>query len=82
MARKKNVAEVIVDVLASVDVRRVYGVAGDSLNGLTDAIFSHDDVAWIHVRHEEVAPLPPAPKRTSRASCASARGVRDPATCT
>ena len=55
MARKRTVAQVIVDVLASVGVKRVYGVAGDSLNGLTDAIFSHDDVAWIHVRHEEVA---------------------------
>jgi pyruvate dehydrogenase (quinone) len=54
MARKKNVAQVIVDVLASVGVRRVYGVAGDSLNGLTDAIFSREDVSWIHVRHEEV----------------------------
>ena len=38
MARKKNVAQLIVDVLARVGVRRVYGVAGDSLNGLTDAI--------------------------------------------
>jgi pyruvate dehydrogenase (quinone) len=54
MSRKKNVAEVIVDVLARADVRRVYGLAGDSLNGLTDAIFNHGDVAWIHVRHEEV----------------------------
>src|SRR3954462_12002972 len=54
MARKKNVAQVIVDVLASVGVRRVYGVAGDSLNGLTDAIFSHEDLSWVHVRHEEV----------------------------
>src|SRR3954466_2058532 len=54
MARKKNVAQVIVDVLASVGVRRVYGVAGDSLNGLTDAIFNHSDVDWVHVRHEEV----------------------------
>jgi pyruvate dehydrogenase (quinone) len=53
MARKRTVAQVIVDVLASVGVRRVYGVAGDSLNGLTDAIFSHDDVSWIHMRHEE-----------------------------
>ena len=53
MARTKSVAQVILDVLASVDVRRVYGVAGDSLNGLTDAIFGHDEVSWIHVRHEE-----------------------------
>ena len=50
---KKSVAAVIVDLLAGVGVERVYGVAGDSLNGITDAIFSRDDLAWIHVRHEE-----------------------------
>ncbi len=53
MAMKTTVAQVIVDVLASVGVRRVYGVAGDSLNGLTDAIFNHDDISWVPVRHEE-----------------------------
>lgn len=52
MARK-NIAQVIVDVLAGVGVERVYGVAGDSLNGITDAIFSRDDMSWIHVRNEE-----------------------------
>jgi pyruvate dehydrogenase (quinone) len=51
---KKTVAQVVVDVLADAGVKRVYGVAGDSLNGITDAIFSRDDIAWIHVRHEEV----------------------------
>jgi pyruvate dehydrogenase (quinone) len=50
----KNVAEVIVDVLAGAGVKRVYGVPGDSLNGLTDAIFNSSDMRWIHVRHEEV----------------------------
>src|ERR1700738_5254785 len=50
---KKTVAHVIVDVLAEAGVKRVYGVAGDSLNGITDAIFNRDDIAWIHVRHEE-----------------------------
>jgi hypothetical protein len=82
MARKKNVAQVIVDVLASAGVRRVYGVAGDSLNGLTDAIFSHDDMAWIHVGTRRRAPLPPAPRRTSPESCASVPGVRGRVTCT
>ena len=51
---KQTVAQQIVDILARVGVKRVYGVAGDSLNGITDAIFSRDDIAWIHVRHEEV----------------------------
>jgi pyruvate dehydrogenase (quinone) len=48
-----NVAQVIVDVLARLGVKHVYGVPGDSLNGITDAIFSRDDIAWTHVRHEE-----------------------------
>ena len=34
----KNVAELLVDVLVEAGVQRVYGVAGDSLNGITDSI--------------------------------------------
>lgn len=33
----------------------MYGVAGDSLNGVTDAIRRRGDFSWIHVRHEEAA---------------------------
>lgn len=51
----KNVAELLIDVLANAGVRRVYGLAGDSLNGITDAIRARDDFQWIHVRHEEAA---------------------------
>ena len=54
MATKKNVAQLMIDVLAGAGVERVYGVAGDSLNGVTDAIFNHPDMSWVHVRHEEV----------------------------
>src|ERR1700730_2358602 len=52
---KHNVAELLVDVLAEAGVRRMYGVSGDSLNGLTDAIRSKKQLQWIHVRHEETA---------------------------
>ena len=52
---KKKVAELLVDVLAEAGVRRIYGVSGDSLNGITDAIRARNDVRWVHVRHEEVA---------------------------
>ena len=48
-------AEVIIRTLVASGVRRVYGLPGDSLNGITDAIRKHDDIEWIHVRHEEVA---------------------------
>jgi pyruvate dehydrogenase (quinone) len=33
----KKVADLLVDVLAEVGVRRIYGVVGDSLNGITDS---------------------------------------------
>jgi pyruvate dehydrogenase (quinone) len=36
-------------------VKRIYGLAGDSLNGITDAIRTEERIKWIHVRHEETA---------------------------
>jgi pyruvate dehydrogenase (quinone) len=52
---KKKVADLLVDVLAEAGVRQVYGVSGDSLNGITEAIRTRERVQWIHVRHEETA---------------------------
>jgi pyruvate dehydrogenase (quinone) len=52
---KKNIAELFVDTLVLAGVKRVYGVAGDSLNGITDVIRTDERIKWIHVRHEETA---------------------------
>jgi pyruvate dehydrogenase (quinone) len=52
---KKNVAELLVDVLAEAGVRRIYGVSGDSLNGITESIRATGKLDWIHLRHEETA---------------------------
>ncbi len=54
MARK-NVADLLVEVLAEAGVRQIYGVSGDSLNGITDSIRAKKQIQWIHVRHEETA---------------------------
>jgi len=51
----KNIAELMVEVLAGAAVERVYGLSGDSLNGFTDAIRRQEQIRWIHVRHEETA---------------------------
>lgn len=51
----KTVSEVFVDTLSAAGVKRVYGVVGDSLNGLTEAIRTSEHIDWLHVRHEEVA---------------------------
>ncbi len=51
----KSVADLFVQVLASAGVERVYGVSGDSLNGITDSIRREKKIQWIHTRHEEAA---------------------------
>jgi pyruvate dehydrogenase (quinone) len=50
-----KIAEVLVETLVAAGVKRVYGVAGDSLNGMTESIRKHKSIEWLHVRHEEVA---------------------------
>ena len=50
-----TVAEMIVTALADQGVRTVWGVVGDALNPVTDAIRREDRIEWIGVRHEEVA---------------------------
>jgi pyruvate dehydrogenase (quinone) len=50
-----KVAEVLVQTLVNAGVRRIYGVAGDSLNGMTETIRKSSQIEWLHVRHEEVA---------------------------
>src|SRR5258705_13989490 len=49
----KTVAEALVSTLAERGVRRVYGIVGDSLNPVTDAIRRSGTIDWIHVRNEE-----------------------------
>ena len=50
-----KIADIIVETLASIGVKRVYGVPGDSLNGITDAIRTHKALSWVHTRNEEAA---------------------------
>jgi pyruvate dehydrogenase (quinone) len=53
--KTQRAADLIVDILHSAGVRRIYGVVGDSLNGITDALRQRGDIEWIHTRHEEAA---------------------------
>src|SRR4051812_187678 len=46
-------ADQLIDVLIEAGVERVYGVVGDSLNPLVDAIRRADGIEWVHVRNEE-----------------------------
>ena len=51
----RTVGEHLVAALVQAGVRRVYGIVGDSLNPITDAIRRSGAIEWIHVRHEEAA---------------------------
>ncbi len=55
MKTEKRVADLMAEALVAAGIERVWGVVGDSLNGFTDALRTHDSVRWLHVRHEEVA---------------------------
>ncbi|WP_040159126.1 pyruvate dehydrogenase [Nigerium massiliense] len=56
-----ELAEQIVSQLQAAGVRRIYGIVGDSLNPIVDAVrrtggpSKPDGIQWVHVRHEEAA---------------------------
>ena len=50
-----TVAESLVKTLVEAGVKRIYGIVGDSLNGIIDEIRRQKTIQWVHVRHEEVA---------------------------
>ena len=52
---KITIAQQLATTLEQAGVKRIWGLTGDSLNGLTDALRTMDTIEWMHVRHEEVA---------------------------
>ena len=54
----RTVADQLVAQLVDAGVRRIYGIVGDSLNPVVDAVrrtgaAARGGIDWIHVRHEE-----------------------------
>ncbi len=52
---KKTIADAVVETLVNAGVKRIFGITGDSLNAIIDAVRRSGKIEWIHVRHEEVA---------------------------
>ena len=72
----KTITSILVDVFEQIGVRHIFGLIGDSLNPLADAI-RRSNIEWIGVRHEEGAALAAAgqAKLTGRlAVCAGTTG--------
>src|SRR3984885_14357515 len=51
----RNVADVLVETLMQAGVKRIHGLVGDSLNGITESLRERNQIEWIHYRHEEAA---------------------------
>ncbi len=73
-----NVADLFVATLEQAGVKRIYGIVGDSLNGLTEALRRRGTIEWIHVRHEEVAAFAAAGEAEMTGSLAVCAGSCGP----
>jgi hypothetical protein len=49
----KNVADVLWEMLRDAGVKRCFGIVGDALNPVIDALHRNGKIEFIHVRHEE-----------------------------
>lgn len=52
---KQTVAALVAKTLENAGVKRIWGVTGDSLNGLSDSLNRMGTIEWMPTRHEEVA---------------------------
>ena len=51
----RTLADELIEILAQAGVQRIYGLVGDSLNPVTDALHRSGKIEWVQVRHEETA---------------------------
>ncbi|GHS86264.1 pyruvate dehydrogenase [Actinomycetota bacterium] len=82
MARTRTVADQLVAQIVAAGARHVYGIVGDSLNPVVDAIRrarkDGADIAWVHVRHEESAAFAAAAEAEITGSLAVCAGSCGP----
>jgi pyruvate dehydrogenase (quinone) len=75
-----TLADQLIDVLREAGAQRIYGVVGDSLNPVVDAIRRSARIEWVHVRNEEAGAFAAAAEAqlTGRlAVCAGSCGPRN-----
>ncbi|NOL49871.1 ubiquinone-dependent pyruvate dehydrogenase [Pelistega europaea] len=51
----KTIADLLVNTLVNAGIERIWGITGDSLNGINDSLRRNGKIRWMHVRHEETA---------------------------
>jgi pyruvate dehydrogenase (quinone) len=72
----KRVADQLVEMMVQAGIKRIYGITGDSLNALNDAVRQSPDLQWIHVRNEEAGAFAASAdaQLTGIACCAGSSG--------
>ena len=72
----KRVADQLVEMMVQAGIKRIYGITGDSLNALNDAVRKSPDLQWIHVRNEEAGAFAASAdaQLTGIACCAGSSG--------
>jgi pyruvate dehydrogenase (quinone) len=73
----QTVAEVLIGVLEQTGVKQIFGLIGDSLNPLADAL-RRSNIEWIGVRHEEGAALAAAGQAKLTGQLAVCAGTTGP----
>ena len=59
----RTVADQFAETLVAAGVKRIYGIVGDSLNGLTDSIRRQGKIEWCMSGTKRSPPSRPAPRR-------------------
>jgi thiamine pyrophosphate-dependent acetolactate synthase large subunit-like protein len=57
MIGQPNVSDVVIDVLVKAGARHLFGIPGDAINHLIEAVRGQDTMRFIQVRHEEAGAL-------------------------
>lgn len=78
---EKSVAEITVETLAAAGVKRIYGVVGDSLNGMLEALWIQKGIEWVGLRHEETAAFAAGAQAHLTGELAVCAGSSDRETC-
>ena len=77
-----RIADQLIARLAEAGVERIYGVVGDSLNPVTDALRLNNKVKWVHVRNEEAGAFAAGAEAQLTGKLAACAGAAVPATST
>ena len=72
-----NVAEHFISTFEANGIDRIWGIAGDSLNGFTDAM-RNSDIEWMNVRHEEAGAFAAAAEAEMTGELAVTAGTAGP----